>query len=112
MILPLVQDLLVMSGQALRTRYPQDYRYIKTIALEKWKHIQIQEKQLSENINAQRHFVGTKKVFWLIIVNSRKIDAEKYKALIHELMHCFIDEIKLIDKSEEEELLERIEKNI
>lgn len=112
MILPLVQDMLNMSAQSLRTRFPQDYRYIKVIAQEKWPHIKIEEKSFKENIKGIRNLIGDSNVYWLIVINTELPDEEKYLTLIHELLHCTIDEIKLLGKEDEERLVTAIEKEI
>ena len=103
MILPLVQDMMNVSAQSLWTRYPKDYEYIKAIAKEKWKHIKIEEQELESSLNAMRTYIGTPEVFWLLIINKAIPKQEKYFALIHELGHCFIDEVRFLDKSKDDE---------
>lgn len=112
MILPLVQDMINMSAQSLWTRFPQNYEYIKIIAQEKWIHIKIEEKKLKSSQNAMRMYVGTTSVCWLVVINTEINDSEKYFALIHELTHCYIDEIKLLEKKDEEKVVQSMEKTL
>lgn len=112
MILPLVQDMLNMSAQSLRTRFPQKYQYIKVIAEERWPHIKIEEKVFKEDINGMRNQIRDSTIYWLIIINKDLSDEDKYLTLIHELMHCTIDEIKLLEKTEEEKIVLAIEKEL
>lgn len=51
-------------------------------------------------------------MYWLIVINTELPDEEKYLTLIHELLHCTIDEIKLLGKEDEERLVTSIEKEI
>lgn len=103
MLLPLVQDMLNVSAQSLWMRYPKDYEYIRVIAEGRWKHIKIEERKLKNSQNAMRMYVGTPEVFWLIVINSSISKEEKYFALIHELGHCFLDEVRLLNKSKDDE---------
>ncbi|HQG57713.1 MAG TPA: hypothetical protein PLX79_01925 [Candidatus Dojkabacteria bacterium] len=112
MVLPLVQDMLHMSAESLRTRYPQDYKYIKAIAQEKWPHIQIEEKSFKEDVKGFRNLIGDTSAYWLIVINTDLSDKEKYLALIHELLHCTLDEVKLLSREEEEKLVTTIEKRV
>jgi len=112
MILPLVQDMLRVSAVSLRTRFPNKYEYIKTIAKEMYPHIEIEESQFKENINAQRVYIAEKEIFWLIVINEKLPSRKKYTTLIHELMHCYTDEIRMLSKQEEEQLITDIEKSI
>lgn len=113
MILPLVQDMLTMSAQCLWTRLPQKFQAIKVVAKEKWPHIQIEEKEFKQNVKAQRQIVGGSSLYWLIIVNSKLEENEKRIALIHEVLHCFIDEIHMLkNKQEVERLVSTTEKSI
>ena len=109
MILPLVQDMLNMSAQSLRTRFPQKFGYIKVIAEEKWEHIKIEETKLSKKIKGFRQLIGTSETYWLITINSSLSEQEKYLTLIHELMHCAIDEAKLLTIDESETVVKNIE---
>ena len=112
MILPLVQDMLNMSAQSLRTRFPQKYQYIKVIAEEKWPHIKIEEKVFKEDIKGMRNQIRDPQVYWLIVINEKLSDEDKSLTLIHELIHCTIDEAKLLEKVEEEKLILQIEKEL
>lgn len=113
MILPLVQDMLTMSAQSLWTRFPRKYRYIKIIAKEKWPHIKIEEKKFKQNIKAQRNIIGNSSIFWIIFINSKLAEKEKYYTLIHEILHCFIDEVKMLsDKEETEKIVQIVENEV
>jgi len=112
MILPLVQDMINMSAKSLWTRFPRNYEYIKAIAEERWIHIKIEEKKMEKKQNAIRMFVGEQNVYWLIMVNTELSDKEKYFALIHELTHCYIDEVKLLEKKDEEKVVQSMERTL
>lgn len=112
MILPLVQDMLNMSAQSLRTRFPQKYQYIKVIAKERWPHIKIEEKKFKKGIKGVRNYIGEANVYWLIMINKNLSDEEKYITLIHEILHCTIDEAKLLIKDDEEKLIMTIEEDL
>lgn len=75
-------------------------------------HIEIEESQFKENINAQRVYIAEKGIFWLIVINEKLPSRKKYTTLIHELMHCYTDEIRMLSKQEEEQLITDIEKSI
>jgi hypothetical protein len=112
MILPLVQDLLNESAKSLRTRFPNKYEYIKTIAKEVYPHIEIEEHDFNQDVNAQRMIVGQKGVYWLIMINGKLSSRKKYTTLVHELIHCYTDEIRMLSKDEEEKLIINIENNL
>lgn len=113
MILPLVQDILLMSAQSLWTSLPQEnFDIMKVVVMEKWQHIEIVETELQENIRGFRTLVQTHGKTWIIKINSNMKMVDKRKTLIHELMHCFIDEFEMSDKSKIEETLKIIEENI
>lgn len=112
MILPLVQDMVNMSAESLRTRFPHKYEYIKTIAKEIYPHIEIEEKAFKQNINAQRLIIGQNNIYWLIMINDKLTEKQKYITLIHELMHCYIDEVKALTKDEEEVIIKTVENNL
>lgn len=113
MILPLVQDMITMSAQSLWTRFPRKYKYIKVIAQEKWPHIKIEEKRFSQKVKAQRQIIGSYSIYWIIFVNSTLTEKEKYYTLIHELLHCFIDEVRMIKRKEEtERVIQSVESKV
>ncbi|MBN1618258.1 hypothetical protein JW887_02850 [Candidatus Dojkabacteria bacterium] len=101
-----------MSAQSLRTRFPQKYQYIKVIAKERWPHIKIEEKTFKEDIKGMRNQISDSQVYWLIVINKDLSDEDKYLTLIHELIHCTIDEAKLLEKVDEEKLILQIEREL
>lgn len=81
------------------------------ISKKKWPHIKIVEKKLLKSVNAHRQFKGTPEVFWEIVINSSIPKKEKYITLIHEITHCYIDEVKFLDKDDEHKLIYEIEQD-
>ncbi len=102
-----------MSAQSLGEKYPKNYKTLKVIAQERWKHIEIEERNFKRDINGMRMMIGDSKTYWLISINDDLSCEEKYKTLVHELMHCTIDEIKMLETgTEDEKLITYIESNL
>lgn len=59
-----------------------------------------------------RTIIGNSKTYWLITINESLSDKDKYITLIHELLHCTIDEIKLLERNDEENVIKHIEDNL
>jgi Zn-dependent peptidase ImmA (M78 family) len=111
MILPLVRDMFTMSAKWLGTRFPRKYQTLKIIAHERWPHIMIEEKQFKQKINAHRQVVGNSSLYWIIFINSELPEKKKYYTLVHEIMHCYIDEVRLLNNTNEKEKIIRLVDN-